>query len=115
MSPIGSVEFEPVVNLDVLILSALLKLAALTSHVDFVDVDDAAVHAVHAQMTTYRLEARVAFHIWRPVINENLMKHWFPKQGTKVRVYVCGGFFQRFVRSAVVVEPTVHPCHARSC
>lgn len=39
---------------------------------------------VALQLTRYSLEPRVVFHIWRPVINENLMKHWFPKTGTKV-------------------------------
>ncbi|CAM9931475.1 unnamed protein product, partial [Ectocarpus sp. 12 AP-2014] len=34
-------------------------------------------------LTTYGLEPRVVFHIWRPVINENLIKCWFPKAGTK--------------------------------
>lgn len=37
-----------------------------------------------SQLTTYGLEPRVVFHIWRPVINENLIKFWFPKAGTKV-------------------------------
>lgn len=46
----------------------------------------------YCQLKTYKLQPRVAFHIWRPVINENLMKHWFPKTGTKVRVGRSVGF-----------------------
>ena len=42
------------------------------------------------QLTKYSLEPRVVFQIWRPVINESLMKHWFPKTGTKVCTrYAC--------------------------
>lgn len=33
-------------------------------------------------MKTYKLEPRVAFHIWRPIINDNLIKHWFGKVGS---------------------------------
>lgn len=40
--------------------------------------------AAALQLTKYSLEPRIVFHIWRPVINESLMKHWFPKTGAKV-------------------------------
>lgn len=43
-----------------------------------------ALIAAAVQLTTYKLQPRIAFHIWRPVINENLMRHWFPKPGAKV-------------------------------
>lgn len=40
-----------------------------------------------AQIKTYKLEPRVAFHIWRPIINDNLMKHWFGKVRLCLVVY----------------------------
>lgn len=66
------------------------------------------------QLTKYSLEPRVVFQIWRPVINESLMKHWFPKTGTKVCTRYACVFrvfcFARFVLAGVVVFCSVMAC-----